>query len=64
MNCHEYQNLNIKEKREFIGSLVHAATCDSIGFTDAEKLIAKAHIRGVFEDVIINPSQEEPETEK
>jgi hypothetical protein len=65
MNCPEYQNLNIKEKHEFIGRLLHAAQCDSIAFSDAQKLINKASIRGVLEDVVIWPErQEEPETEK
>lgn len=60
-NCKEYSELLPIEKRDFIGSIVHAATNDSEIFLAAQRLIKRAINKGVFEGIVINPNERETE---
>jgi uncharacterized protein YdeI (BOF family) len=56
MTCNEYQELTAIEKRDYIGSLIHAAINDSDLFKEGQKIINVAIAKGIFEGVVINPA--------
>ena len=55
MNCEGYINLNIVEKYEQIGKLVHAYQNDQDFFEEIEDMLDKAVRRGLFENITIHP---------
>lgn len=57
-NCKEYQELTPFEKKEYIGSLIHAVQSDPNLFKEGQRIINKAIARGLFEGVIINAAPE------
>jgi hypothetical protein len=58
MLCEEYTKLTPKEKRDFIGELVHCVQEDSELYRLGKAIIAIAYQRGLFNGVIINPTNE------
>lgn len=58
-NCKEYSDLLPIEKRDYIGSLIHACTNDSDLFLWGQTLIKKAIKKGLFDGVKINPDERE-----
>jgi hypothetical protein len=59
MNCQSFQQLSVKEKIEFIGSINHALMNDEELFTDGCQLLNKAQKKGVLNNVTILPEREE-----
>lgn len=56
MNCASYIALTPKEKTELIGKLVHAVQNSEICFSAAQEIVELAEKKGIFNDVIVNPS--------
>lgn len=61
-NCENYQRLLPMERYEFVGKVVHALQNDNQSFHVMTAIVNDAQKRGVFNDVIINPPTEEPES--
>lgn len=58
MICKEFDEMSIKGRTDFIGKLVHAVQSDSRAYWLGDALILGAERRGVFTNVIINPSSD------
>lgn len=58
-NCRTYQELTPKEKRDYIGSLVHSVQSSETLFKMGQRIIEVATQAGAFEGVVINPTPEE-----
>lgn len=58
MLCPEYLKLTPKERRDFIGELVHCSQEDSELYELAREIIQIAYKRGLFDGVVINPISE------
>lgn len=61
--CEKFEQLNVFEKRDFIGSLNHACMNDDICFELATRLLNYAQNKGVLNGVIINPPPMEEQFE-
>lgn len=59
MLCENYSRLNPVERIQLIGKLVHAVQNDNFFFDEAVNIIDSAEKSGLFENVKINPSNEE-----
>lgn len=59
MICKEFEELTPQEKTTYIGQLVHYVQSDSDMFKSGQLLIEVAKSKGLFDNVIINPSTEE-----
>lgn len=55
MNCHQFTQLNPKERLQFAGELLHAVTTDPEFFEMANEIIDIARKRGAFIGVTIMP---------
>lgn len=64
MICKEFDELTPQERVTFIGRLVHAVQNSSGFFYEANRIITNAALSGLFDNVIINPSIEEQQTNK
>lgn len=62
-NCKKYQMLSPKERIEMIGKAVHCLQNDQRSFLAIKDLIKVAEERGIFEGVVIMPTNEIKETE-
>lgn len=56
MICKEFDELTPKEKTEYIGKLVHCVQQNSFLFQHGKRIIQKGEADGLFDKVIINPS--------
>lgn len=57
MICEEFDQLNAKEKTEFIGKLVHSVQSDPDLYSMAQKIIEMGEEKGLFEGVkILHPN--------
>lgn len=56
MICPLYEALTPLERVEMIGKIAHAAQSDNATFVQVQALIALAERKGLFENVIINPT--------
>jgi hypothetical protein len=61
MLCPKYQQLTPTERVTFIGSLVHAVQSDDYFFEIAKNIQHLATLRGLFDNVVINPTSETSE---
>lgn len=55
MLCNEYMRLTPKEKRDYIGELIHAVQSDVEYFEKGLEIILLAYNKGLFDGVTINP---------
>jgi hypothetical protein len=58
MLCPGYQKLLPREKRDYIGELLHAVQSDDELFELGSEIIQVAYRRGIFDGVKINPIDE------
>lgn len=61
MICDSFNKLTVIEKRDFIGSLAHAAMNDEECFKCATRLLNYAQRKGILDGVIHNPEPIEEE---
>ena len=57
MICETYEQSTPKERTDYIGKLVHAVQSSDQLFSLGEEIIRQAERRGLLENVIINPSE-------
>lgn len=62
MICEKYDALTTKEKIDYIGKITHAVMNSNNLFHIGTKLIEAAEAYGMFDNVTINPSINEPKT--
>lgn len=53
--CKQFDKLNVFEKRDFVGSLVHCIMNDEQCYLAATKILNYAQTKGVLDGVLINP---------
>jgi hypothetical protein len=58
-NCKLWMDLSLQEKIIMIGKTTHLMQNDATGFEAIERILKNAEMKGIFDEVIINPSSDE-----
>ena len=58
-NCKLWMDLSLQEKIVMIGKTTHLIQNDATGFEAVERILRQAEVKGIFNEVIINPAADE-----